>query len=495
MTENQDQSEADLLRFVDLIEQRLGLQFGPTENNRLAALLRERMRETGCSRFSYYEQRVCDGADQELRTLAARLTIPETYFFRNPEKFVALTGSVLPQLYRVEPGRHLRILSAGCSTGEEPFTIAMTLKEMPGFDPSQVSIIGTDVNLEGLERARSGRFSKWSMRTIPEHYRKKYFRPEGDEFVLDDGIRAMVRLEEQNLAEEDPDFWRPDSYDVIFCRNVLMYFSPRKRMEAVARFARAIAADGFLFLAHAETLHGVSRDFHLQHSDGCFYYGRRPLSGERREPAGDAELAPVPAARRISTNGASIPDPVNPGRPASQPETGAAKPAQSVSFALTMGLVQAGRVREALAIIEESHHQDSADPDLIVLKAALLAELGNAKEAAQLCAALLVSDDLNPAAHYLLGFCHEQSGVRARAIESYRTAAYLDPAFAMPHLRLGLLFRRETDRRRARQELAEAALLLVREDPARILLFGNGFNRAVLLELCGSELRLCEGRQ
>lgn len=213
IVKDQGIAEGDLLRFVDLIERRLGLEFDPGENNRLAGLMRERMRETGCSRFSSYEQHVCEGGE-ELRTLASRLTVPETYFFRDLEKFAALAESVLPQLNRAQPGHLIRILSAGCSTGEEPFTIAITLRETTGFDQSQVSITGIDIDLERIEKARLGRFPKWSMRTIPAEYLKKYFRPDGDEFVLDQSIRAMVRLKEQNLAEEDPDFWRPNSYDV-----------------------------------------------------------------------------------------------------------------------------------------------------------------------------------------------------------------------------------------------------------------------------------------
>ena len=101
----------------------------------------------------------------------------------------------------------------------------------------------------------------------------------------------MVRLKEQNMAEEDPGFWQSSSYDVIFCANVLMYFSSMKRTESIARFAGAIAPDGFLFLAHSETLVGVSNDFHLQQSRGCFYYSRQPSGfrefGKGTAPAGD----------------------------------------------------------------------------------------------------------------------------------------------------------------------------------------------------------------
>ena len=106
---------------------------------------------------------------------------------------------------------------------------------------------------------------------------------------------------------------------------------------------------------------------------------------------------------------------------------------------------------------------------------------------------MLALDGLNAAAHYLTALCHEHGGRRAAAIDSYRVGVYLDSAFAMPHLRLGLMFRRDGDLPGARRELQNASMLLAQEDPARVLLFGGGFSRSTLIDLCASELRLCEG--
>jgi len=119
-------------------------------------------------------------------------------------------------------------------------------------------------------------------------------------------------------------------------------------------------------------------------------------------------------------------------------------------------------------------------------------ERGQLDEAARLCASLLALDDLNAAAHYLTALCHEQAGRLTAAIDSYRVGVYLDRAFAMPHLRLGLMFRREGDLRSARREFQNASMLLAQEDAARVLLFGGGFSRSNLIDLCASELRLCE---
>ncbi len=153
----------------------------------------------------------------------------------------------------------------------------------------------------------------------------------------------------------------------------------------------------------------------------------------------------------------------------------------------------AERYDDALAIVEALAPVDRLDPDVMLLTAIIQVERGQLDQAAQLCASMLALDDLNATAHYLTGLCHEHGGRRAAAIDSYRVGVYLDSAFAMPHFRLGLMFRRDGDLLGARRELQNASLLLAQEDPARVLLFGGGFSRKTLIDLCASELRLSEG--
>lgn len=129
---------------------------------------------------------------------------------------------------------------------------------------------------------------------------------------------------------------------------------------------------------------------------------------------------------------------------------------------------------------------------MLLLTAIIQVERGKLDQAAQLCTSLFALDDLNAAAHYLTALCHEQGGRRAAALDSCRGGVYLAPAFAMPHLRFGLMFKREGDLPSARRELQNASMLLAQEDPARVLLFGGGFSRKTLIDLCASELRLCE---
>jgi chemotaxis protein methyltransferase CheR len=486
--------EARLTRFAELIEQRLGLQYAGSSLAELEAIMTARMRELQCrSVDAYLRQLESDvSMHEELRELAAKLTTGETYFFRIPEQLSVFSEVAIPRLTRDDPARPLRILSAGCSTGEEPYTLAMTLAELGPLAPAEVSILGIDINPEALAKARHGSYSAWAMRATPPDCVEKYFRRERGQFILNESVQAMVRFEERSIAREDYQFWQPHGFDVIFCRNVIMYLSARVVSEAIGRFARALAPDGFLFLSHAEPLRGISQAFHVQHAQGAFYYVLRRPSGP--------VIPPRPGAR-----------PVSPPKDAAQPLTSpvprdrlivapappsleAMSPAEKgASLSLGAALMKTEQYDEALATLEALAPADRLDPDVLLMTAIIQVERGKLDLAADLCSSLLALDGLNAAAHYLTALCHEHGGQRAAAIDSYRVGVYLEPAFAMPHLRLGLMFRREGDRQSARRELHNASILLAQEDPARVLLFGGGFSRSTLIDLCASELRMCEG--
>jgi chemotaxis protein methyltransferase CheR len=516
--------EAKLTRFAELIEERLGLQYCRSSLSELEPTLTARMRALQCRSVDAYFNRLKSGVSmhEELRELAAMLTIGETYFFRIPEQLRVFCEVAIPRLIQGDPARPIRILCAGCSTGEEPYTLAMTLRELGPLAPAGVSILGIDINPEALARARRGSYSAWAMRATPPDCIEKYFRSERRQFVLDESVRAMVQFEERSIAREDYQFWQPNRFDIIFCRNVIMYLSARVVGEVIARFAGALAPDGFLFLSHAEPLRGISQAFHVEYAQGAFYYVLREAAGEAPtslrpsawlvSPRRDVSRRPMPSVPRnrltTSVHSASPSPAGSILRSISTASSAVAKAAdaesvpasletrnaveKSASLSLGAALMKAEQYDQALATLEALAPVDRLDRDVLLMTAIVQLERGQLDQAAALCNSLLALDDLNAAAHYLTALCHEHAGRCAAAIASYRVGAYLDPAFAMPHLRLGLMFRRDGDRQSARRELQNASVLLAQEDPARMMLFGGGFSRSTLIDLCASELRLCE---
>jgi len=487
--------------FRETIPALLGLHFDDSRLEDVAAALRQRLRETGCDAASYLTALRGPGARREACALAELLTVCETYFLRNAEQFRALAEVALPELLeRRAPSRALSLLSAGCSSGEEPFSIAMVLREsFPEIaERRDVRVVGIDVNPARLARARAGCFSPWSLRAVPDAVRDRWFRPRGRELELDARIRRAVRFEERNLLDDDPAFWQPGAFDAVFFRNVGMYLHPEVMRAVISRIARSLSPGGFLFLGHAETLRAVSHDFQLRQSHECFYYQvKEPgaLAPWPAAPPGD-DAAPAPgsggawvdAIRRSSERIAALEARPATGREVAAPAPGAPRAGPVPDLGLVLELMREERMAEALDALPQ---QAAPHADAELLRAVLLASCGRLEEAERTCARLLRLDDLNAGAHYVAALCREHAGDRQGAREHDRAAAYLDPGFAMPRLHLGLLARRAGDHEAARPELRQAEVLLEREEPARLLLFGGGFRREALLELCRAELRAC----
>ncbi|MGI0148167.1 MAG: CheR family methyltransferase, partial [Thermoplasmata archaeon] len=271
---------AEIDQFRNLVARHLGLAFDNGKLDNLADILRGRIEEAGDADAGVYLRRFerPAGCREEWRTLAEKLTVGETYFFRNNDHFRAFADLVLPEHARSQKGGgELRILSAGCASGEEAYSLAILARERlgpPAFAP-RVRITGLDVNPAMIQKAIRVRYSPWSLRDTPPDVRDRNFRVEGRDFVLNENVRAMVTFEERNLVEPDPLFWRPDAFDVVFCRNVTMYFPADVARAVIARIAQSLSIGGYLFLGHAETLRGISDAFHLRHTHATFYYQRR----------------------------------------------------------------------------------------------------------------------------------------------------------------------------------------------------------------------------
>ena len=515
MTSGRDQG---LERFADAVVSRLG--FSVHENNEVEVerLLRQCLRRTGCGSVEAYVERFADAAfaASELRAIALELTVAETYFFRHPDQFRAFGEAALPERIRArQPTRRLNLLSAGCATGEEPYSLAAAMADFPELGDWDVRIWGIDVNARLLEDARAARYSAWALRSGSTEQRSRFFRPDGDRYVLDESLARAVRFEARNLLDPDPQFWQPDFFDVIFCRNVMIYFSGVAVRSVVERLTRSLVPGGFLFLGPSETLRGIGQEFHLRHTHGAFYYQRRlpheraeiaaPVARDVPRPASSAQAPPgrsnlgwVAAIAESSTRIAALADRSRrqwEHREAALPEPAQAAAGIEPSLDGVRDLVREERFEDALKAIGALPGQAATDPDALLLQAVVLANRGDLAGAEDICQRLLARDELRPGAHYLLAFCQERRGDVLSAAEHDQMAIYLDPAFAMPRLHLGLIALRMGDLPTARRELREALSLLAREDASRMLLFGGGFDRGALVRLCETQLERCGGGQ
>ena len=494
----------DVARFRTAVARRLGLWFDDGKLEFLRVVLDRRLQARGVV-ADHLLAELEGGGDvrTEVSEIAQELTIGETYFFRHSDQFRAFAEVALPaRIDARAAARQLRFLSAGCSSGEEAYTLSMlTRPRLQDYHPPfELSIRGVDINPRAIARARAASYSPWALRETPEAFQKQHFSLAGRDYRLSNPIRDSVRFEEGNLVADDS--WAPESFDVIFCRNVLMYFTLENAQRVVNRFARALAPGGYLFLGHAENLRGLSLDFDLCHTHSTFYYRRKPTSADAPRFVESNEPPPLPRAA-LALDWASTwletvqrsTDRIHAltAKPVPPPVVAAPHSPGRRELGRALELLSQERFAEALAVLPAAVPNSVRDVDEGLLRAALLTHCGRLDEAELACTELLAIDGLNAGAHYLRSLCRERRADTRAAIEYGQIASYLEPAFAMPHLHLGLIARRTGDRSTAQRELSQAVLLLEREEAARLLLFGGGFSREGLIALCRSELNRLGG--
>ncbi|MGC4087656.1 MAG: CheR family methyltransferase [Polyangiaceae bacterium] len=483
-------------RLRELVELRLGMRF---DDDKLDNLVEVASRRSAACRLDGVEPYLAllesvPASSEEISALAAALTVTETFFFRGEEQLRVVADVVVERAR--SRGRRLRLLSVGCASGEEAHSLGIVLLEsLPDFDAWDIQIVGVDVNPSMLEKAERAVYSAWALRATPERVRQRYFHKRGRDFELDARVRKLVRWRPLNLADDSNSFWSGLDADAIFCRNVLMYFSPELMQRCVARFERALLPGGYLFLGHAETLRGISKHFELCHTHEAFYY-RLGHSTEVTAPSAPVALAPSAyveppsvgpswvdtiqsASRRVVAitergSAPNVPAPIEQG------------PQRDIDSVLS--LLHAERFAEALSLLDDLPVGPAQASEALLLRAVILTNRGERDDAEQACRKLLEADALNADAHYLLALCREQAADVLGAMECDRTAIHLEPSFSMPHFHLGLLGKRRRDLILARRELSLSLGLLARESTARLMLFGGGFSRDALLRLCQTEL-------
>lgn len=270
----------------DLIAERTGVHFEDDKRDLLADKLSDPMAEHGMTSYLdyYYLLRYDVEAERHWAALMDRLAVPETYLWRQPEQLLALANCVVPMLRARRPGEPLRIWSAACCTGEEPVSIAIALAEANVLDAVPIEIVASDASGAMLERARRGLFGERSFRSLPAHLRDRYFELESGRWRIDPRLHARIRWTTANLMDAAA-VGRLAGSDVIFCRNVFIYFSDEAITRVVRTFARHLRDDGYLFLGASESLTRLPTDFELAEIGGAFVYVKGTAARAAHTPA------------------------------------------------------------------------------------------------------------------------------------------------------------------------------------------------------------------
>ena len=447
-------SEGLCQRLSALIAENTGLHFPPERYTDLQRGIAAAAAEFGFEHAPHCADWLLSTplSPQHLRALASHLTIGETYFFRERKTFDALTQHILPELLRRRRGRdqRLRLWSAACCTGEEPYSLAILVQQLLGDAPDwDITILATDINERYLQRAAEGIYGEWSFRDAPQGFKERYFTrsPDG-RYTIIPAVRKRVRFVQKNLALDAPLSLDPDlrEMDLVLCRNVLIYFTSAHTRILADKLYGALADEGWLVVAPCECSQSLFSRFVTVNLPGVVLY--------RKEAAAPVAAIPLPTALSAIPEASPAPlEPLPPPRAANPTPRGSSitlpRPAPDELAGAARALANRGRIDEALVWSER----------------------------------WIAADKVNPAAHYLHAMVQQEMGQREAARRSLQRVIYLQPRFALAHFALGNLARSDERPDEASKHFKNALKVLQDSPPAELLPESDGMTAEQLVAI------------
>lgn len=402
----------------------------------------------------------------QIETLASCLTVGETYFFRDECCFTALETKVLPELIhaRAAHERRLRIWSAGCCTGEEPYSIAMSIDRLiPDADDWNVSILATDINPAFLRRAAEGVYTRWSFRNASARAAlARYFRRTARaRYEIKPRIRKYVSFSYLNLADDIyPSITNHiHAMDLIVCRNVMQYFTAEQAARVCGKLQESLIDGGWLIVAPAETWVHPRRGLKMVEFPGAIFY---------RKHSGESDAASLPPASKIG------------------PVFAAPRPAYPAGKTVTAS------PRKTAPATQKKTAPVPAEP-MAYHQARRYANEGKLTQAAACCETAIAADKIDPYPHYLLAIIEQEQGRYDQAAQSLKRALYLEPSFVLAHFALGNLYSLTGRPRDARRYFSNARDLLLPRSKGEIVPESDGLSAGRLAEIIAALLESLDG--
>ncbi|MCX6967679.1 MAG: protein-glutamate O-methyltransferase CheR [Verrucomicrobia bacterium] len=399
------------LELEALLNRGIGLDVQSIGSSMVALAVRVRMKKRAIKNIAEYAG-LAAGSEAEFQSLVEEIVVPETWFFRDREAFAILGQWAAKEWLPKHPYEVLRIISMPCSTGEEPYSIVMSLLDA-GLPPERFSVEAVDISAAALAKARGAQYSRNSFRGQSLDFQEKYFTKTATSWQLSETVSSQVQFRQWNVLEAPSR--KASELDVIFCRNMMIYFDEKSRTQLMRRLGEMLSPEGLLFLGHAEG--GIAREFGFEpivapmtfaFRKGQPQTAAKPVS-KRREPKKNIlrptvipVLLPVvpPAARRAKTPQPATPPP---------------------------------------------------SPEALLAKAQKLADAGKLDAAQVECEACIRMHGSSSSSYYLLGLIHNAGGNETQAEEFYRKTLYLEPDHFQALFHLSLLVKKSGDLKKACQ--------------------------------------------
>ena len=497
-------SEADFQRFRALILDRTGLMFDHKRFDLVAQALAEGSRQAGEPNLDRYFSLLTAHSTHSpvWEPLVSALTVNETYFFRDAEQISVLRQQVLPEVIaRRRDQRRLRLWSAGCSTGEEPYTLAILLHQLlSDLDGWEVLILATDIDYQVLRRAETASYRDWSFRDTDPAIRQSYFSENGESLELLPQLRRLVRFAYLNLADDAyPTLAHPYyDFDLILCRNVAIYLQEPVIRAIAGRFHQCLMPGGWLMVGASETNDQRYRPFQAVNLNGITVYRKANEGAETARITPPAPIAIPTALPSLDKEGwreapgwfdpdrnretsagfdpvpsRPVPDGFNPpAAPPPSPDPTSSSPNAAACYRQGEDCLRRRQLADARrwfeACLAQQPEQDAACRQL----ARLEANAGRLTEARRWAEQALQQEPLHGESHYLLALIEQEQGEIEAALARFKKVLYLAPDFVLAHVHLSDLYRKQGQPVAAARHRAQA-LRLCERLPADAILPGS----------------------
>jgi chemotaxis protein methyltransferase CheR len=473
MKDNNPLSSNDFGLFQELLAETCGLQIEEDRSQSLQDALLQRLQYRGYDSYQEYYNllKFHPEGRLEIRELLDLITIGETYFFRNRAQFNVLMKFVLPEIIQRKmntQNKCIRIWSAGCSRGDEPYSIAMAIMEvMPSLNEWRISILGTDINRNGLACAKEGIYDEKDIAHLPKEYLYKYFKVQGSTYLLHSDVRRLVQFEYHNLVKDPLIDESMQNIDLIFCRNVTIYFNGKTTQQVIENFYNCLAEEGYLFLGHTETLWQIPNKFERVEFPQTFIY-KKSVTPVREEAVKPFMAIPeMNIEELISTK-----------------EIGTEK-----SLSLQEPKSELGeKPKVPLSSTDDTIARDKNQILTYLTHATVLANEAKYKEATDILTKVTEADNLNVEAYYLLGVLFYKSGDLKEAESQFRKVLYVTPDSVLAYFNLGNIYLYQSQFNEAAREFRNAIRMLEKRPKDEQIRFCEDFTVEFLLRACRNNL-------
>ena len=500
---NHQVSDAELHQLSVFLEARMGLHFPKDRWPDLARGIHSAMRDFTLEESAASVESLLTSplTKRRIEILASHLTIGETYFFRERKAFEALEERILPELVRLRQSgdRRIRIWSAGCCTGEEAYSIAITIsRSVPDWKDWNITVLATDINPRFLQKAQEGIYGDWSFRDVAPDLKERYFsRTKNGRFEILPSIKSMVEFSHVNLADDVyPSLLNnTNAMDVIFCRNVLMYFTSQRTTKVIQNLYRSLVDGGWLIVSPTEASHVLYSQFTTVNFPDAILYKKESNAPSKvhtedlfllpQADEGNVQSSPqfkFPPEQKVDDFFTRGPSEIV----AAEVEKNQNRGSDPKTYVEVLALYERGFYPEAEESIVRLLSQDRDDARLMALLARVYANQGKLVEAQEWSQRANAADKLNPAYRYLLATIMQERGLEDDAMTSLKQALYLDQNFVLAYFALGNLVQRQGKANEAQKHFQNALALLGSYRNEDILPESEGVTAGRLAEIIGS---------